>query len=78
MGLNIIRVDHARQHAWQQDGKQILKNVVINIPNDMWFERKAMVLALINPKIKHRIHVFKVRVKFYTLILEAFNFRYNI
>jgi hypothetical protein len=27
--------------------KQILKNVVINIPNDMWFERKVTIFALI-------------------------------
>jgi hypothetical protein len=33
---------------------QILKNDIINIPNDIWFERKV---ANILQKIKHRIHV---------------------
>jgi hypothetical protein len=53
--------------------KQILKNV-INIPNDMWFERKATILALIQ---KWNIVFTKVCDKFYILNLEAFNFRYN-
>ena len=55
--------------------KQILKNVVINIPNDMWFERKATILALIR---KYNIVFTDVCVKFLILNLEAFNFRYNI
>jgi hypothetical protein len=55
--------------------KQILKNAVINIPNDMWFERKVTILALIR---KWNIVFTKVCVKFLNLNLEAFNYRYNI
>jgi hypothetical protein len=27
MGWNIIRVDHARQHAWQQHGRQNINSI---------------------------------------------------
>jgi hypothetical protein len=56
--------------------KQILKSVVINIPNNMWFEIKVTNTCIINKKIK--IIFTKVCGKFYILNFEAFNFQYNI
>jgi hypothetical protein len=35
--------------------KQLLNSVIINIPNDMLFERKAT-NTCVNKRIKHRIH----------------------
>ena len=44
--------------------KILKRNVVINIPSDMWFERKATILALIQKYAK-------LYVKFLILNLEV-------
>jgi hypothetical protein len=62
--------------------KQIWKNVIINIPNDMWFEIKVTNICVNKKIIKHRIHAKSMCnvfvFSFYILKLEAFNFWYNI
>ena len=52
--------------------KQILKNVIIKIPNDMWFERKVINTCVNKKKIKHRIHEGMWQ------ILNLKGFRYDI
>jgi hypothetical protein len=58
--------------------KQILKNVVINIPNDMWFERKATILAFKSKNKTSYSRYVGSEVLHSQLGMEAFNFWYNI